>query len=133
MNSVMDSLLAVQNRLVHDIKNHREYRLNNGYILAEYPASSGKMFSCSAESQNNWGKLGTLDALGLVSYPFTVTTYDERDQYDLTNGVDLKAMIGSVSAEVLAERLVAKGYIEAVLAATDTVLAHQAAEPYLYT
>jgi len=112
-------------------KEEREYRFNNEYVLAEYPASSGNFFSCSISSQDNWSKLGTLDTRGLVTYPFTVTTNDERGTYAIVDSADLTGIIGTVSAAVLTERTLAQGYITAVLAAPDEASAQAAAQPYL--
>lgn len=119
-----------KDNLVLQLKAHRKIRLDDR-ILAEYPAASGKFFSCSAASQSNWSKLHTLDSLGLVTYPFTVTTFDERDSHGIANSLELANMIGTVSAVVIAERTLAQTYVTAVLTAASTAAAQTAADPYL--
>jgi len=125
------SLINTQKRIIKQIKRHRQTKLDQKMILVEFPAESGKMFSLSTESQDNWSKLAVLDLRGLVSYPFVVTTYRERDSYALTSSADLTSAIAAISAAVSAERSVAAGYIVAVLAATDEASARAAADPYL--
>ena len=125
------SLPAVQNSLVSQIKCKRDLVRLESYILAEYPENSGNLFSCSISSQDNWAKMSTLDDRGLVSYPFTVTTYDERGSYGITGSEDLTAIIGAVSSAVLSERTLVQGYVEAVLAAPDVDSAEAAAQAYL--
>ncbi len=125
------SLPGVQDSLVSQIKNMRDSIRLESYILAEYPEGSGNLFSCSISSQDNWAKMSTLDERGLVSYPFTVTTYDERSSYNIVDSADLTAIIGAVSSSVLEERTLAQNYIAAVLAAPDIASAEAAAQPYL--
>jgi len=125
------TLTEVQNSLVVQIKTKRDNdRLEND-IIAEYPPTSGNLFSCSTSSQDNWSKLGTMDERGLVSYPFDVTTKDERGTYPIVDSADLTNLIGTVSTEVLTERDLAQTYITAVLAAVDESSAQAAAQPYL--
>jgi len=125
------SLPAVQDSLVAQIKSHRDdYRLAS-VIHAEYPAASGNMFGCSAASQDNWSKLATLDGQGGVTYPYTVTTYDERGSYALIDTVDRQAATLAIATAVEIERASASSYISAVLAATDVDAAKAAAAPYL--
>tara|TARA_R110000824_G_scaffold123452_1_gene281329 strand:+ start:60 stop:650 length:591 start_codon:yes stop_codon:yes gene_type:complete len=120
-----------QNGLVDQIKNKRDnYRLED-VVVAEYPTSSGNYFSCSIKSQDNWSKLSSLDLRGLVTYPFAVTTNDERGTYNVVDSADLSAIMGTVSAAVFAERGLAQTYIDAVLATTDETSANLAAQPYL--
>lgn len=125
------SLPGVQDSMVSQIKNMRDNIRLESYILAEYPEGSGNLFSCSISSQDNWAKMSTLDERGLVSYPFTVTTYDERSSYNIVGSSDLTAIIGAVSLAVLEERTLAQNYIAAVLAAPDVSSAEAAAQPYL--
>jgi len=125
------SLETKQNGIISQIKEQRSYRFDNGYVLAEYPASSGNYFSCSVESQDNWSKLSSLDSRGLVSYPFEVTTNDERETYDIVDSSDLSAIMLAISTAVFTERAFAKTYIDAVLAAPDEASAILAAQPYL--
>jgi len=124
-------LPAYQDNLVDQIKNKRDNdRLEND-VLAEYPPSSGNYFSCSTKSQDNWSKLSSLDSRGLVTYPFEVTTNDERGTYAIVDSADLSAIMGTVSAAVFTERALAQAYISAVLAANDETSAKNAAQPYL--
>jgi len=125
------SLPAVQDNLISQIKSKRDDDRLEYVISAEYPPSSGNFFSCSTASQDNWSKLGTLDTRGLVSYPFVVTTNDERGSYSIPDSADLTNVIGSVSAAVLTERTLAQTYIDAVIAAPDQASAQVAAQPYL--
>ena len=127
----MAGLIATQNMLVGQIKEQREYTFDNEYVLAEYPASSGNFFSCSISSQDNWSKLGTLDTRGLVTYPFTVTTNDERGSYAILDSGDLSGAIATISSSVFTERTLAQSYMDAVLAATTDADAFAAAQPYL--
>jgi len=91
----------------------------------------GNLFSCSMESQSNWGNLATLDALGLVVYPFDVTTHDELVTVTLTGSGDMSAAVAAISTAVLAERSAAASAISAVLAAPTAADAHAAAAGYL--
>lgn len=125
------SLEIVQDRLVNQIKAHRDEQRLAIDLQAEYPSGSGKLFSCSATSQNNWAKLATLDDQGDVAYPYTVRTYDERDSYDLINSTDREAATLAVAAVVMAERSVAESAIAQVLAATSVSDAEVAALGYL--
>jgi hypothetical protein len=109
---------------------HRGRRLEEA-VQAEYPAASGNLFSCSESSQADWSKLVSMQTLGLVGYPFTVYTFDERVGYDLTDAADLNGAVTAVSTAVLTERAVAQGYIDATLAAADEAAAGAAAAPYL--
>lgn len=112
------------------LKRHRSRRLEYS-VQAEYPAASGKMFSCSEESQSNWSKLVSMQSQGLVMYPFTVYTFDERGSYALVDSADLNGAVTAVSAAVLTERTLAQTYISAVLLATDEPAVDAAAAPYL--
>ena len=127
---LVERLADIQQDIITDIKTHRDQRFAS-VVLAEYPAASGNLFGCSMESQTNWGNLATLDALGLVSYPFPVTTHDELVTVVLADSADMTAAVGAVSAAVLAERATASSAISAVLAATTVADAHAAAAPYL--
>jgi len=118
--------------LIQQIDAQRDYNLATS-IRAEYPAASGLLFSCSVPAQDSWSKLATLDARGLVSYPFKVHTYNQEASYDLVDSADLTGAIGSISAAVLAERNLAQTYIDAVVAAPDGDAARAAAAPYLGT
>lgn len=115
--------------LVTEVKAHRDQRF--GVLLAEWPAGSGLWFGCGLTSQINWGNLATLDALGLVIYPFEVTTHDEGDTVALTDTADLTAAISAVSAVVLGERATAAAVIADVLAAAPATAAQAAAAAYL--
>lgn len=125
------SLPAVQDSLVAQIKSHRDGPRLSSDLHAEYPAASGNLFGCSAASQDNWSKLATLDAQGAVAYPYTVTTYDERGNYALTNAADRQSATLAVATVVEIERGLAEGYIISVLSATSVATAQAAAEPYL--
>ncbi len=120
-----------KNDIIQDILDKRTDRLNNHFILAEYPSGSGKMFDCSVEAQDNWDKLKTLFDLGHVSGGFMVSTYDRRDTHTIADSSDLSGLIAAVAAKVLAERTLAEGYISAVIAAPDEAEAIAAAKPYL--
>lgn len=124
------SLPAMQDSLVRQITNKREYRLAN-VIFAEYPASSGLMFGVGTADQDNWNKLATLDIRGLVSYPFTVHTADHTGSHNLADSADLTVALGTISLAVLIERNLAEGYLSAVVVAPDEAAAQAAAEPYL--
>ena len=125
------SLPAVQDSLVGQIKSHRDGPRLSVDLHAEYPAGSGNLFGCSAASQDNWSKLATLDGQGAVTYPYTVTTYDERGNYALTDTADRQAATLAVATVVEGERGLAEGYILAVIAAPDATAAQLAAAPYL--
>lgn len=124
------SLDAYKELTISQIKEQREERLNYE-VRAEYPSGSGNWFACAVASQNNWGNLAVLDARGLVSYPFSVTTWDEHSIYQITDSNDLTAIIGTVSAAVISERGYAQTFITAVNAATTQVEVDTAAAPYL--
>jgi len=124
-------LSEIQDQQVNAIKSHRDGQRLAFDVRAEYPAASGNMFSCSASSQDNWSKLATLDSQGSVTYPYTVTTYDERGSYDLIDTADREAATLAIATVVLTERGVAESYIAAVLATTDSDAARAAALPYL--
>ena len=123
-------LEAYKQMVIGQIKEQREGRLLYD-VRAEYPPGSGKMFSCSMSSQINWGNLTVLDDRGLVTFPFTVTTYDEHDTYDLVDSADLTGAVGTVSSAVITERNTAQTYIVAVEAATTQAEVDTAAAPYL--
>jgi len=108
---------------------HRSKRLGSS-VQAEYPAASGNLFSCSEKSQGDWSKLVSMDLKGLVQYPFTVYTFDERGSYALADAADLNGAVTAVSAAVLTERTLAQTYISAVLLAADETAVDAAAEPY---
>jgi hypothetical protein len=125
------SLPAVQTSLVRDIKYHRDSQRLGFDLQAEYPIASGNWFGCSAASQDNWNKLALLDDRGLIAYPYTVTTYDEMQSYDVMDSADLTGAITAVAAVVQMERATASIYIAAVLSAADVSAAEAAASPYL--
>ena len=116
--------------IINDIIDKRGYRLDNHYVLAEYPAGTGKMFDCSVEAQDNWDKLKTLFDLGHITGNFQVSTFDRRDSYMIIDLNDLSGLIASVSGAVLAERTLAESYISGVIAAPDEDAAMAAAQPY---
>lgn len=109
----------------------RSNRFNSHKILFEYPASSGKMFSCSTESQDNWSKIETLFSKGLATYPFKVFTFDERDNYNIIDDADLTQILGTIAVKVITERGLFDTYVVAVLLAVDEPAAILAAQPYL--
>jgi len=109
---------------------HRSKRLESS-IQAEYPAASGNLFSCSEKSQGDWSKLVSMEALGLVQYPFAVYTFDERGSYALADAADLNGAVTAISTAVLTERATAQAYIDATLAAADEAAVDAAAAPYL--
>ena len=123
-------LAAYKALVIGQIKEQRDGQLEY-VVLAEYPPGSGLMFSCSMTSQINWGNLTVLDDRGLVTYPFTVTTYDEQDTYSLVSAADLTGAVGTVSAAVMAARDIAQSYIVAVNAAATQADVDAAAAPYL--
>lgn len=125
------SLEAVRDRLVSEIKAHRDGQRLAFDLHAEYPAASGNMFSCAASSQDNWSKLATLEAQGAVAYPYTVTTYDERGSYDLTSTADREAATLAIATVVQTERALAAGYSASVLSALSEASAEAEAAPYL--
>ena len=116
--------------LVAKIEEHRDQRLVDN-ARAEYPAASGLLFSCSVPAQDSWSKLATLDARGLLAFPFTVHTADQTGSYDLTSSADLTGAIGAVSLAVLAERAAAQAAIDSVISAANGDAARAAAAPYL--
>ncbi len=120
-----------KNDIIQDILEKRTERLDNNFILAEYPSGSGKMFDCSVEAQDNWDKLKTLFDLGHVSGDFMVSTYDRRDTHTIADSSDLSGLIAAVASKVLEERTLAGGYISSVIAAPDEAGAIAAAKPYL--
>lgn len=124
-----DGLDDVKDELIAEVVAHRDLRLET-VITAEYPSGSGKRFSCSVASQDSWSKLATLDARGLVTYPFAVKTFDYKDSYNIVDSTDLTGIIGTVSSYVLGERDIAEGYIDSVLAATTEEAARAAIAPY---
>jgi len=128
--TLVERLADIQQDIISDIKTHRDQRFAS-VVLAEYPTGSGNLFSCSMESQANWGNLATLDALGLVVYPFDVTTHDELVTVTLTGSGDMSAAVAAISTAVLTERSAAASAISAVLAATTAADAHAAAAGYL--
>ena len=130
-STIETSLNGIKDEIILEIKVQRSRRFDTGTVLAEYPSASGKFFSCSVASQDNWAKLATLDSLTLISFPFRVTTYDEREYYDIPDSAGILSGVSAVSSAVLIERTLASGYILAVLAATDEASARQAAEDYL--
>ena len=125
------SLEAVRDRLVSEIKRHRDEKRLGFDLFAEYPAASGNMFSCAAASQDNWSKLATLDAQWAVTYPYTVTTHDERGSYNLIDTADRQAATEAIAVVVEGERALAAGYIADVLAALDEATAQAIANTYL--
>jgi hypothetical protein len=126
----MPSLDEIKGSIVGQVKRHREYRLAS-VIRVEYPAASGKFLSCSAASQNNWAKLSALDSRGLVAYPFKITTFDEKDSFDLANTADLSGAMGAVADAVLTERATAAIVFAAVLGSATNAAVFAAAEAYL--
>jgi|APSaa5957512535_1039671.scaffolds.fasta_scaffold33438_2 hypothetical protein len=125
------SLPAVQDSLVAQIKSHRDGPRLSVTLHAEYPAGAGTLFGCSAASQDNWSKLATLDGQGGVTYPYTVTTYDERGSYALIDTADRQAATLAIATAVETERASASSYISAVLASTGVDAAKAASAPYL--
>lgn len=117
--------------IINDIIDKRKQRLNNHFVLAEYPSGSGKMFDCSIEAQDNWDKLKTLFDLGLISSNFQVSTFDRKDNYTIVDFSDLSNLISAVSLAVLNERTIAESYLASVISAPDESSALEAARPYL--
>ena len=135
--SQCDALVAAHSGLdpykdekILQILTHRSKRLETS-IRAEYPAASGLMFSCSEKSQGDWSKLVSMQSLGLVAYPFTVYTFDERGSHALADAADLNGAVVAVSTAVIAERQQAQAFIDAVIAAPDEAAVDAAAAPYL--
>jgi len=132
-----DALVAAHSGLepykdsaIASVLKHRNRRLEST-IRAEYPASSGNLFSCSEKSQGDWSKLVSMQALGLVQYPFAVYTFDERGSYDLVDANDLNGAVTAVSTAVLTERASAQAYIDAAIAAPNEAAVDAAIAPYL--
>ena len=125
------SLNTFKDDLISQLQEKRLSRFDDNHILFEYPAASGKMFSCSTSSQDNWTKLETLASLLLVTYPFDVATYDERDSYGVLSMVDLTSILGTLGTAVLTERALYASYSVAVMSAIDESAAQAAAQPYL--
>jgi len=124
------TLTTVQDALIVQIRTKRDDDRLERVVLAEYPAASGKMWSCDPQSQSDWSSLVSMDTLGLVAYPFRAWTFDERDHYDIVDSADLTAIVAAVSIAVLTERTLAQSYVDAVLAATNEANAGAAAQPY---
>jgi hypothetical protein len=122
---------SIKSDIVSEVLHKRNSRLDNHEILAQYPASSGKFFSCSEYSQNNWAKLETLFSLNLVEYPYTVWTYDEKDSYDVVNMLDLATILAAIASTVMTERSSAQGVVASVLSAANEQSAVDLAAPYL--
>lgn len=118
--------------ILDDVAAHRDERMA-GVIRAEYPAASGVLFGCSVPEQDGWSKLATLDARGLVAFPFRVWAADHDASHDLTDSADLTAAIAAVSLAVLTERATADSVLSAVAAASDEAAATAAAAAYLAT
>ncbi len=126
----MTPLPRYKDMIVGQIVEERAQRLEYD-VLAEYPAASGKLWSCSDSSQGDWSKLVSMNSVSLVIYPFRAYTFDERGHYDIVDGADLAAIVASVSTAVLTERALAQTYIAAALAAPDEAAVDAAAAPYL--
>jgi len=109
----------------------RKNRFDSHKILFEYPATSGKMFSCSTESQDNWTKIETLLSKGLATYPFKVFTFDERDSYNIIDDTDLTQILGAIALKVIKERASFDTYVVAALSAVNESAVSLAAKPYL--
>ena len=124
-------LETYKNDIIKDVIEKRNHRLNNHFVLAEYPASSGKMFDCSIEAQDHLNKLKSLFDLGHITGNFQLSTYDRRDSYVIVDMTDLSGLIASVSGVVLSERSTAEGYVSAVIAAANEAAAIISAKPYL--
>ena len=116
--------------ILDDVAAHRDERMA-GVIRAEYPAASGVLFGCSVPDQDSWSKLATLDARGLVAFPFRVWAADHDASHDLADSADLTAAIAAVSLAVLTERAAADSVLSAVAAASDEAAAAAAAAAYL--
>lgn len=125
------NLDSIKSDIVSEVLRKRNSRIDNHEVLAQYPASSGKFFSCSEYSQNNWVKLETLLSLNLVEYPYNVRTHDYKDSYDVMNVQDLETILAAIASTVLAERSSAQGVLSSVLSAEDEQSAVDLAAPYL--
>jgi len=125
------SLNTFKDEIISLLVEKRSDRFNSHKILFEYPASSGKMFSCSTESQDNWTKIETLLSKGLATYTFKVFTFDERDSYNIIDDTDLTKILGAIALKVITERVLFDTYVVAVLLAVDEPAATLAAQPYL--
>ena len=113
------SMESIKNGIISSIKEQMDYRLENGYIVAEYPSESGKYFCCNGEAQNKWLTLSMLDQRGLIAYPHRVETHDERSSYDITSSSDLTLFLSAIFSEVTLERTRAQDYIDEILAANN--------------
>lgn len=125
------SLDTYKNELIAQIGERRDYKLNNYFILTEYPSGSGNMFSCSVVAQAKYEHLYTLFASGIESGPFTVYTHDNRSQYVVVNLADMVNFIGAVSRSILDEHTTAGQSVMNVLTAIDKPSALLAAQNYL--
>jgi len=130
---LVERLTDIQDDLVLQIKEHRDFKRLAEDVRFEYPAASGNLFSASLLSENNWGNFSAAVQLPIPSqeYPQTVTTYDERQSIDIVDSAMLTAMVDALSLVVLTERSTAASAISAVLAATTAADAHAAAAGYL--
>jgi len=105
----------IKDGIVSSIKDQMDYRLENGYVVAEYPGGSGKYFCCNGAAQNRWLVLSMLDERGLITYPHKVPTHDERSSYNITSSADLTNFLSAIFTEVSLEQGRAQGYIDEVL------------------
>ena len=108
---------------------NRSPYFEEGYIMAK-TAEVYRFNNLPPTSQAAWSKLATLDTRSLVTYPFVIKTYDYQDSYAITDSTDLTAIIGTVSASVLAERTLSESYIDLVIASSTEAEASAAIAPY---
>jgi hypothetical protein len=80
-NSFLESL---KTEIYADIDKHTRELIAQGF---EYPAASGQMFSLSTEAQHTWTNMYV--ARTLLSYPISVTTFDEQDDESLADADDV--------------------------------------------
>jgi hypothetical protein len=116
-----DYLSAYKEKINGSVDGETERRIALGF---EYPASSGKMFSLSANAQLNW--LGLELKAVLLTYPYTIRTIDEHDAYNIVNEADAHAMVNA--AFVAKETMLTLGRIvKTVVEAAASVAAVDAA------
>lgn len=123
-------LLKYQDNLVDQIKNKRDNEMLERTVLAEYPSESGKYFSCTPHSQNQWLEIAILDSRGIITYPFTIYAHNERSSHTLTSSADLTNFLDVIFTAVHAERARARVYIDDVIDSETELLSEENAKTY---
>lgn len=130
---LVERLQDIQDDLVSQIKDHHYHKRLALDVRFEYPAGSGKWFSASLLSENNWGNFSSAAQWPLPSlvYPIDVPTYDNRQEVSVTDAATLQAMLDALWVVVMQERGLAKVAISGVLQSSTGDDARAAAEGYL--